>query len=1263
VSSVAAFRQALDTRHSTLVSTLLIVLPRIAEVDDFAVDLQSFLGFAPTVFPAWESLPTEHSIADQVFGARLKVLGEVESERPPRVILASLPALLQPVPSREQRVAATRVLRVGESLNLEDLLQWLARRGFVRESAIERPGEFAVHGGILDVFPPDSADPLRIELFGDEIESIRTFDVETQRKVEDLREARLTVIGADNGQASMDDGESSVVSGQSSVSKSPAVATAGPLTSSPTHYPLPTTHFVDLLPVATRVALIELPELVEEGRQYLSRLDNPRGLYSVESTLERLTQRPSVSISALTADSLETTCHLQIESIERFTGPKSEVLSELATIIGRDEHVLIACHNAAEQERLTELLAKTQPAEGASGASLAGRVTLTVGSLTRGFRIVSQQLVVLSDHELFSRTEVRRTAIKKKRVDSRAIDSFLDLNPGDYVVHLTHGIGRFRGMELLDREGGKEEHLTLEFRDGVKIYVPVALIHLVQKYVGAAKGSPTLSKVGGSLWGKQKQKVSEAVADMASDMLRLQAEREMKPGLACPPDTHFQEEFEAAFPYTETEDQLTAIEASKLDQERPRPMDRLICGDVGFGKTEVAMRAAFKAVDAGRQVAVLVPTTVLCEQHFRTFSDRMAEFPVTIASLSRFKTKGEQHEILRRAADGQVDILIGTHRLVQPDVRFKDLGLLVIDEEQRFGVDAKEMLKRLRLAVDVLTLSATPIPRTLHMSLLGIRDISNLTTPPQDRQAIETRICRWDGDLIRHAVVRELNRGGQVYFVHNRVYNIEEIKDRLQRIVPEARIMIGHGQMSDHELERAMLTFVRGEADILVATTIIESGLDIPTANTMFINQAQNYGLADLHQLRGRVGRHKHRAYCYLLLDEKKPVHSQAAKRLKAIEEYSELGAGFKIAMRDLEIRGAGNILGTEQSGHITTVGYELYCQLLESAVRRLQGLPQREAPHVNVELPLEAYLPNSYVPPGRQKIDVYRKISATASLEELAEMTAELRDRFGPIPVLTENILKVRELQIVAFQWGIDGVRLETSPFSEVQPGGAPPSPKANLGVGGGRPTYAVFTYREDQRIHDLARHFERRRHVTRVAKDAPLASLRIVDRRNAYLLLPRGELSGLEIVGLLREALDPSGGVGLRGEAVRSADEETAGRGEEVQGGRGEGGTRGRGEQKTADRGVGAARGSAVAGKMGPGGAAPDASAAETESRPTTSKPAKPRRRGPGQNETPVLTAEDVAEAGNTKLRGLLRSRRPQSGSRGALADREDAAGKGEE
>ncbi|WP_437203921.1 transcription-repair coupling factor [Planctomicrobium sp. SH664] len=1024
-------------------STVLIIVPRIQELDDFAADLASLLPQSPLVFPAWETLPKERSVADAVFGARLRVLQALESSHPPKVVIAPFPALMQPVPSQADRSTGTRRLKVGETLDSEELLGWLVERGFERVPAIERPGEFAVHGGIIDIFPPAAIDPVRMELFGDEIDSLRLFDVETQRKVEDRTEVRIVAVSP----------------GPTPEKKSPDNAS-----------------FFDSLPEQTWVILSELSEVIDEGKKFLQRLENPRGLYSVESTMARCTALPTVSVAALTEASFETTAHLQVESIERFTGPKSEVLLELSGILLKEERVLIACHNEGERERLAELVQEFGP-------ELSERVQLCLGTVTHGYRLVFSKLVVLSDNELFNRANVRQLARpKKSRTTSRAIDSFLELNEGDLVVHLTHGIGRYLGMELFNREGNQEEHLVLEFRDGVRIYVPVTLIHLVQKYVGASKTAPRLSKVGSASWVRNKKKVSEAVSDMAADMLRLQAKREMQVGLACPPDSKWQQEFDRSFPFVETEDQLRAIEDSRHDLMQPRPMDRLICGDVGFGKTEVAMRAAFKVVDAARQVAVLVPTTVLAAQHFRSFSQRMAEFPIQIAALSRFQSKSEQRKIIEKLESGGIDIVIGTHRLVSADIRFRNLGLLIVDEEQRFGVQAKEMLKQLRLNVDVLTLSATPIPRTLHLSLLGIRDISNLTTPPMDRLPIETRIVRWDADLIRSAVMREFNRGGQVYFVHNRVYDIQSVADRLQQIVPEARIVIAHGQMSPEELEEGMVQFVNGKADILVATTIIESGLDIPSANTMFINQAEIYGLADLHQLRGRVGRDKYRAYCYLMVGEGKSLSGTAARRLKAIEEFSELGAGFKISMRDLEIRGAGNILGTEQSGHISTVGYELYCQLLENAVRQLKSLPAKENPHVNIDLPVTAYLPGSYIPPGRQKIDVYRKLSAVATLSELEEVVNEIRDRFGPLPEEAVRFISLKELELLAYRWRIDNIRLEEDRF-------------------------AVLSYQDVQQIHDLA---------GRYGKD-----LRIVDKRNAYLVLPVKVKKGPELVDFIKSVL----------------------------------------------------------------------------------------------------------------------------------------------
>ena len=1152
-SSAALMVSALTQKAPT---TIVVVLPRERELDEFTADVASF-GVSnleqvgtdrPLVLPSWPSLPSELSITDPILGSRLRVLRAFESDAPPRVIITTISALLQPVPSRAERAVASRVLKVGVELDLEELMRWLTSRGFERVTAIETPGEFTIHGGIVDVFPPDSSDPIRLELFGDEIESIRLFDVETQRKVLDLNEATITILSRGT------EGQASSAFSQSSE------------------------HILDSLSSDAWIVLFELDEIVREGKQYLDRLADRKGLFSVESTLERCSRRGWLNLAPIVAGSYETTCHLRIDSIEKFGGPKTEAFKELERVVQQDETVLIACHNEAARQRMAELLdevyapepspeaapesmiarsassvspsgGRESPGSTSSGASsalpdqmtagksplkkflrkkdsteserpplteglppaeepgdsrpplgkaqekknegsrpqtFADRVTLCVGHVSRGFRLITERIVVLSDNELFHRTELQRAAPRKSRLESRAIDTFLDLSPGDLVVHLSHGIARFRGMEVQPKGELVEEMLSLEFADNLKMQVPVSLIHLVQKYVGGTKGTPELSKYGGTSWANKKKRVTEAVGDMAADMLKLQAERDLKPGLACPPDSHWVEEFDAAFPYTETGDQLRAIADTKEDQQRSRPMDRLICGDVGYGKTEVAMRAAFKAVDSGRQVAILVPTTVLCEQHFRSFSERMAEFPVNIASLNRFRSPSEMRETLQGLADGSIDIAIGTHRLVSKDVKFKDLGLLVIDEEQRFGVEVKELLKHMRLEVDVLTLSATPIPRTLHMSLVGVRDISNLETPPHDRLAVETRICRWDGELIRSAIVRELNRNGQTFFVHNRVYNIQSIADKIHSLVPEATVDIVHGQMSEDEMEAAMLGFVEGRTDVLVATTIIESGLDIPNANTIFIHQADKYGLADLHQLRGRVGRYKHKAYCYLVLEEGRTLTPQASRRLKAIQEYSELGAGFKIAMRDLEIRGAGNILGTEQSGHIAAVGYELYCQLLENAVRAIKREPLREYHHVEVALPIETYLPSTYIPDGRPKIEMYRKLSSVSSLEQLAELKEEFRDRFGPLPAPAERMFVVRELQLLAWRWQIDHIRVHEGDI--------------------------VFGYRNPRLIARLAKY--------------SYSTLRVVDDREACLLLPPKLRGTKALLRLLKETLQLSPG-----------------------------------------------------------------------------------------------------------------------------------------
>ncbi len=706
--------------------------------------------------------------------------------------------------------------------------------------------------------------------------------------------------------------------------------------------------------------------------------------------------------------------------------------------------------NDGERERLQELLA---PAK----ATLEHRLTVVVSQLLHGFEILPDGLFVLTAGQLLRRSHVRRAT---KRAISKPIDSFANLKQGDLVVHLSHGIGVYRGTELLDKHGQKFEHLAIEFDGGTKLFVPSSKIDLIQRYVGGTKSRPKLAKIGGMSWAKQKKAAESAVQDMAVELLDLQARRRSQPGIAFGADSIWQSQFDASFSYVETPDQLTAIEAVKQDMMVTRPMDRLICGDVGFGKTEVAMRAAFKAIDSGYQVAVLVPTTVLAEQHYKTFRERMAEFPFDIEKLSRFATPAQQRETVKGVASGRVDIVIGTHRIASKDLKFYNLGLLIIDEEQRFGVEIKERLKHIRTNVDVMTLSATPIPRTLHMSLVGVRDISNLETPPEDRLSVETRTIRFDDSLIRNAVLRELNRGGQVYFVHNRVNDIEEVAAKIKRIVPEASLVIGHGQMHEGELEQVMIDFIEHKYDILLATTIIESGLDIPNANTIFIDDANRYGLAELHQLRGRVGRYKHQAYCYLLVDRHRHLSPDASRRLHAIEEYSQIGAGFGIAMRDLEIRGAGNLLGTRQSGHIAAVGYELYCQLLGNAVRELTHQPPKLTVDVDIDLPVNAFLPNDYVPELRHRIDIYRRLSRIADVSELDDVRDELEDRFGRIPAPVATLMQVAELKIDASIWFVRALQAQEN--------------------------FLVLTYSNRQRIEHLAKLHDRR--------------LRIVDNQKAY-------------------------------------------------------------------------------------------------------------------------------------------------------------------
>ncbi|MCC7351003.1 MAG: transcription-repair coupling factor [Phycisphaerales bacterium] len=1004
-SSIAAVTAAVE---QTLHRPVLVVCGHLDEADDLADDMELFHGRRPEVVPALESGGSLGRLSEEQVSNRLRLIAGLGEQadaaksngqsRPPGLWVAPVQALMQAVPSRQQLGQLIRTLRPGDQLEPEKLIVWLTERGYNRLEQVEVPGDFAVRGGIIDVYLPGEFEQagelvgltVRLDFFDDQLESIKRFDLESLGSQQPLDSIRLVdVKGA-----------------------LPDITGA--------------THLFSHLPADTVVVFWAPLEIAEQAKSFLDRLPEANGVYPLSALLRHasaftrleLSQfgQGSAMPSMVGADTAQV--HLPIGSLQRFETEASKAIVELAELV-QTHRVMVFCENTGEMQRFGELLEQHQK-------GLGEKVSLYQGYLHRGF--VWEQveagelpLALVGHHELFHRYEQRRRV--KKVTASRPVDSFLDLKVGDYVVHVAHGIARFMGMQTITKDGRSEEYLSLRFAENATLHVPAARINLIQKYIGGFHGHPQLSRLGSGMWEKQKAKVAEAVMDMAAELLEIQAARAAEPGMPYPPDTEWQHEFEAEFPYQPTADQVIAAEEIKQDMSRNRPMDRLLCGDVGYGKTEMAMRAAFKAVEYGKQVAILVPTTVLAEQHYRSFRERMVNYPFTIESISRFKTAGQQRETVKKLAAGEIDILIGTHRLISKDVHFADLGLVVIDEEQRFGVTHKERLKQMRKTVDVLTMSATPIPRTLHMSMLGLRDISSLTTAPQDRRSVVTEVMTHDKERIRTALLRELNREGQVYFVHNRVHNIADIADEIQQLVPDARLLIGHGQMAEGELEDVMVKFIRHEADILVCTTIIESGLDIPNVNTIFINNADRFGLSELHQLRGRVGRWKHRAYCYLLLPSDRPVTPIAAKRLKAIEEYSHLGAGFKIAMRDLEIRGAGNILGPEQSGHIATVGYEMYCQLLEEATRQLKNEPKPAHPDAHIDIGLSAFIPRQYIPGDRQRMDVYRRLTRCTSMEMMAELTKDLHDAFGEPPRPAMLLFALTETRLLAGLFGIESV------------------------------------------------------------------------------------------------------------------------------------------------------------------------------------------------------------------------------------------------
>ena len=1008
---------------------------------------------------------------------RLAALATLASPPAPApVVVASVRALMQRTLSPRSFRANLRTLKKGQTIALaKTLLAWIGM-GYERATVVEAPGQFSARGGILDIFPPASPYPIRVELFGEEIESLRRFDPGLQRSQDALNQAVISPASealAHHGPQAFER-----IGRWNTDHLAEDIASAFERDRASLRSGDPFTGIEFYLPYFYSESASLLNYLGDEG---LVVLDEPGEITDVWSELEEQaiqlrdtaaeagTLPPNYPLPYVTWDEWQETLarHRMLtlggeENLEerealsaafapppRFGGQLKPVLDHIAQARTTGDTAIVVSRQA---QRLAELWAEREhyhaPLSDVAESPQERQVIFVQGALPDGWmlRVESREwregepstlhsplstLHVLTDGEIFGwvRPQPRRRA-KPRAVTPEAF--FSDLQPADYVVHIEHGVGIFQGLVTLTTEGVSREYLTVQYAGADRLYVPIHQADRLSKYIGSDERPPALHRLGTAEWEHVKARAQAAAAEVAKELLDLYAARELVVGHAYPKDSTWQQELEASFPYVETGDQLRAITKVKADLERPRPMDRLICGDVGYGKTEVALRAAFKVVQEGKQVAVLVPTTVLAQQHFGTFQSRLAPFPANVEMLSRFRSHREQRAILERLRQGQVDIVIGTHRLLQKDVQFKDLGLLVIDEEQRFGVTHKEQLKKMRTEVDVLTLTATPIPRTLYMSLTGVRDISTIDTPPEERLPVTTYVGQYDDHLIRSAILRELDRGGQVYFVHNRVQGIEQIRRRLAQVVPEAKIAIGHGQMEEDKLENVMVDFVAGRVDVLLCTSIIESGLDIPNANTLIVSRADRFGLAQLYQLRGRVGRGAARAYAYFLYDRESRLTDDARKRLETIREASELGMGYSIAMRDLEIRGAGELLGHRQSGHIAAVGFDLYTRLLARLVEEMRAVREGQAPPpppisgITIDLPLPAYLPTDYVADETLRLQLYRRLGGLASNQAIAEIEQELQDRFGPLPQPAQNLMFQLRIKVLAQQANAESISAE---------------------------------------------------------------------------------------------------------------------------------------------------------------------------------------------------------------------------------------------
>jgi transcription-repair coupling factor (superfamily II helicase) len=1019
--------------------------------------------------PAYDVLPFENlsphpDVQEQRAAALWKLSTGAAS-----IVITPVEALAMRLFDRDYYASLAVSVKRGEEIDVEVLTAHLASVGYTQMDLVEMPGQFTRRGGILDVYSPESDRPVRIEFFGDEIDTIRKFDPETQRSQSGLDETQLLpltetpvtehLLAAVHARLSRQrvemegDGDADEMAVEAAAAGGVSVFPGWEFFAAVANAE---TNLLKLIPKA--VLFVEEPGMVRnqidrwwnkvEQRHLRSGIGNlirPEDIYIRPEILQGLLQAhfgldidQLGAVDVIEEDSTLGEISLNTRPTLRFHGSIPALIEQLRRLMEVETHIVVAAANQGDAERMATVFREYQipyrfgsRAAMHSGETILEEASYMAGDLrvpvivrtpiAAGVSFPDSNLIIFGANDLNDEADIAARPEPKRSKTAAFVSDFRDLTVGDYVVHVEHGIAQYQGLREIVQDGLAVEFMILEFAEQAKLYVPLTRLDLIQKYRSTDTGpAPALNRLGSQQWMKTKARVRKAMQDMAAELLKLYAERHTAQGTAFSKDNEFQKEFEDAFDYNETDDQLAAIRAIKYDMEQITPMDRLLCGDVGYGKTEVAMRAAFKAVQDGKQVAVLTPTTVLSFQHFETFKKRFSQFPIKIEMISRFRTPKEQKQIVEEVESGRVDVLIGTHRLLSKDIKFQDLGLLVVDEEQRFGVRHKERLKQMRKEIDVLAMSATPIPRTLHMSLVGLRDMSVIETPPKDRMAIQTVVAKFDEKIVRSAIEVELERGGQVYFVHNRVESIYEIASRIQELVPAARVIVGHGQMGESELERVILAFMHHEYDVLVATTIIENGIDIPLANTMLINRADRHGLSELYQLRGRVGRSNRRAYAYLLIPQEGELNEIARRRLAALKEFSDLGAGFKIAALDLELRGAGNMLGGEQSGHIEAIGFELYTSMLEQAVKELKGEGAEEKPATQLNLGIPLRIDESYVSEENQRLRLYKKIAGALSEKVISDLRAEMEDRYGSLPDATVYLLEAASLRLECERIGI---------------------------------------------------------------------------------------------------------------------------------------------------------------------------------------------------------------------------------------------------